>query len=60
MAERQGLALHKSRRRDPRALDYGLFWLVDVRRDGRVGNPDGMSADEVEAYLTGQEVGSDG
>ncbi len=27
MAERQGLALHKSRRRDPRAIDYGEMWL---------------------------------
>jgi hypothetical protein len=28
MAERQGLAIHKSRRRDPRALDYGRWWVV--------------------------------
>jgi hypothetical protein len=27
MAERQGLALHKSRRRDPFAKDYGQVWL---------------------------------
>jgi hypothetical protein len=26
-AERQGLALSKSRRRDPRAIDYGEMWL---------------------------------
>jgi hypothetical protein len=29
MAERQGLRLEKSRRRDPRALDYGTYHLVD-------------------------------
>lgn len=27
MADRQGFTLHKSRRRDPRALDYGEVWL---------------------------------
>lgn len=55
MADRQGLALHKSRRRDRRALDYGVFWLIEVRRNQHVGNPRGMSLDEVEAYLTGEE-----
>ena len=28
MAERQGLRLVKSRRRDPLALDYGRYWLL--------------------------------
>ncbi len=28
MAERQGLKLHKSRRRDPRAIDYGTYHLT--------------------------------
>lgn len=28
-AKRQGLRLEKSRRRDPRALDYGSYWLID-------------------------------
>jgi hypothetical protein len=51
MAGRQGLTLTRSRRRDPRALDFGLYWLTN--RDGRkVGNPDGMSPDDVERYLT--------
>jgi hypothetical protein len=27
MADRQGLALRKSRRRDPRARDFGEIWL---------------------------------
>lgn len=30
VAERQGLRLIKSRRRDPRATDYGMYALVDV------------------------------
>lgn len=35
MAERQGLKLVKSRRRDPKALDYNKYVLVDAR-DGHV------------------------
>lgn len=30
MAERQGLVLTKSRRRDPRATDYGEYYLTDA------------------------------
>jgi hypothetical protein len=29
MAERQGLTLHRVRRIDPYARDYGLTWLTD-------------------------------
>ena len=61
-AVRQGLTLRKSRRRDPRALDFGRYWLI--RGDETVvsavlGDPDvlgaklGVTLDEVEAYLTG-------
>jgi hypothetical protein len=50
-ADRQGLTLNRSRRRDPRALDFGLYWLTD-RSGQKVGNSDGMSMDEVERYLT--------
>jgi hypothetical protein len=31
MADRNGLRLVKSRSRDPRAVDYGLYALIDVR-----------------------------
>ena len=31
IAERRGLALSKSRRRDPRATDYGTYSLGDQR-----------------------------
>jgi hypothetical protein len=32
-AERQGLALRKSRRRDPLALDYGRYSLIDTNNN---------------------------
>ena len=57
MAERQGLALRKSRRRDPRALDYGVYYVADARTnmlDQRVDQRAGLTLDEVEALLTGE------
>jgi hypothetical protein len=53
MAERQGLKLHKSRRRDPRALEYGGHWLVNERGNVRVGGRNGATLDTIEAFLTG-------
>ena len=50
MAARQGLQLLKSRRRDPRALDYGTYWLVDAS-GVEVASGD---VDAVEAQLTGE------
>jgi hypothetical protein len=56
MAERQGYLLRKSRRRDPRALDYDGYMLVEpVRNVGVLGySPHAFSAtlDDVEAFLT--------
>ena len=57
MADRQGLVLVKSRRRDPRAFDYGRWMLVDAASNGVVagtagtGRPE-FSLDDVEDYLT--------
>lgn len=55
MADRQGLRLEKSRRRDPRALDYGTYWLVDADRNTPVvwGSQSGygLSLDDVERAL---------
>lgn len=58
MADRYGFRLIKSRSRDPRAVDYGLYALIDVRTDGAI-NPAiadrwvcSWSLDEVGAYLT--------
>lgn len=53
MAQRQGLALRKSRRRDPRAVDYGGYWLIDVSTDALVaGGQFGISLDAIEEWLT--------
>jgi hypothetical protein len=51
MAHRQGLALHRSRRRDPRATDYGLYWLKDTA-GAAVTAAAGTSIEEIDAYLT--------
>jgi hypothetical protein len=57
MAERQGLELHKSRRRDPRALDYGRWKILDERGKPVAGTDHAgraaMTLDEIENYLTG-------
>jgi len=51
-AARQGLTLSRSRRRDPRALDFGRYWLANDQ--GTIqGNPAGLTIDEVEAHLMG-------
>lgn len=50
-AQRQGLFLRKSGRRDPRAIDYGVYWLVN-RRTGH--ETSGLSLDEVEETLLGE------
>jgi hypothetical protein len=62
MAERQGLQLVKSRRRDPRAIGYGTHWLVGEENgapfyvpstaDIRTRRRKGYTVDEVEDYLT--------
>jgi hypothetical protein len=55
-AHRQGLMLAKSRRRDPRATDYGTYMLVDPSTNTIVaGNTEsgyGMSLDEIETALS--------
>jgi hypothetical protein len=67
MADRQGYALRKPRRRDPRALDYGELWLMQYwaqDNSGRIeliANPEDSydawlgpfrSLDELEEWLT--------
>lgn len=58
-AARRGLMLQRSKRRDPDALDYGKYWLVDISTNvvifggpGVLGGPD-ADLDEVEEYLKG-------
>jgi hypothetical protein len=58
-AARRGLRLIRSRRRDPLALDYGLYWLLpadDTRENtthAGLDPADGMTLDQVEQRLTG-------
>lgn len=57
MADRQGLRLEKSRRRDPRAIDYGKYTLVDPNTNAIVAGAEGtgrpnFSLDDVEDWLT--------
>lgn len=57
-AMRQGLFLQKNPRRDPNALDYGTFLLLDLANKQLVHasvTPDGrlLTIDDVEAILDG-------
>jgi hypothetical protein len=52
MAKRQGLTVTKSRRRDPRALDYGMYYVSDARSNTLESSEQGMNIDELEAFLT--------
>lgn len=55
-AARQGLQLIKSRRRDPRALDYGGWMITEFSTNtvvvGATPREFSMSLDDVERYLT--------
>jgi hypothetical protein len=60
MAQRQGLELHKSRVRDPRAIGYGGWFISDpstntIVAGGHTGNGYDLDIDAVERYLTGEE-----
>jgi hypothetical protein len=60
MADRQGLRYQVSRRRDPRAIDYGRVWLTDKDTNTVVtsftpGEGPGTVLDQAEAWLTGSE-----
>ncbi len=55
MAERRGLKLVKSRRRDPLAVDYGRYVIADPDTNrpiaGELGSAGAMALDDVEAWL---------
>lgn len=55
-AARQGLVLMKCRRRDPRAIGYGTYQLVDgnnhIAACGDNQNGYGLTLDEIEKALT--------
>jgi hypothetical protein len=56
MAARQGLELRKTRRRDPLALDYGRYQLVEIRTGAEATVPDGdehgLTLEQAERWLT--------
>jgi hypothetical protein len=57
MAERQGMRLVKSRRRDPNAIDFGTYQLVDDRNclilgDSQAASGFGIDLKEIEGFLT--------
>jgi len=52
-ARRRGMLFVKSRRRDPRACDYGRYWLVVQGEHYALLTPEsGVTLDEVEEYLS--------
>jgi hypothetical protein len=54
-AARRGYKLEKSKRRDPLAVDFGLYHLTSAETGGKVAVPassaHGATADEVEEFL---------
>ncbi len=50
-ARRQGLHLEKSRTRDPQALDYGRYWLLDDRNIVVYGHRHRATLDQIAEYL---------
>ena len=59
-AARQGLRMEKSRSRDPRAIGYGTYQLVDASTDApaffRSGRGYGMDLHDIARYLTGDRT----
>jgi hypothetical protein len=57
-AQRQGLGLEKSRRRDPNALDYDLSALIDsdgfTMHDPAPWGIHALDLDDVEQFLSGE------
>jgi hypothetical protein len=52
MAKRRGYILRKSKRRDPEALDFGRYWLIDPSCGGSVYSDEwGVELDAIEAWL---------
>lgn len=54
MAQRQGWKLTKNGRRDPRALDYGRYYLVSAKGKYRLTPKAGASLPEVHRLLLGE------
>ena len=54
IAQRQGLRLEKSPRRDPLARDYGGYRITRSNRPVAGGTTYKLDLDAVETYLTGE------
>lgn len=54
MAERQGLQLVKSRRRDPRALGYGLYMIIEAGEPVSDLDDYTLDLDAAERHLAGK------
>jgi hypothetical protein len=52
MAEREGYRLAKSRRRDPFAIDYGTYSLIDVRLNARIYHCSDVDLDKIERFFS--------
>ncbi|MFF0469349.1 hypothetical protein ACFYPX_18195 [Micromonospora zamorensis] len=57
-ADRQRVTLTKSRRRDPKAWDYGRYWLHD-QAGNRICPEEGLTIDQVEQHLVGDDESAD-
>jgi hypothetical protein len=54
VAARRGLVLRKTRRRDPGALDYGMYSLTALQGDTEICRS--RSLDEIEEFLDGYDA----
>jgi hypothetical protein len=52
LASRQGLAVRKSRAREPRAIEYGLYGVIDPYSNTWVSQPFSMTLDGLEEFLS--------
>lgn len=60
-ARRQGLLLEKARRRDPRALDYGRYALLEVHTGNPINHPGrtsvhSLTLEDARQWLEEQQV----
>jgi hypothetical protein len=55
VAQRQGYRLEKSRRRDPYALDYGTYRLINMDVNGVMYHANGVHLAQIAEFLWGGE-----
>ena len=53
--QRRGYYLKKSRRKDPQALDYKKYWIVELQHNVNIaGDQWGMDLEDVVAWVDGE------